>query len=288
MTARELVEPELIGMVRPLTSSDLVALWRLLERDPVAHCFVTSRVRVAGVDPWRLGGDILGYFSNDGLESVVYCGANLVPIATTPASRAAFADRLRQMGRRCSSFVGPADQVLDLWRLLEPAWGPAREVRANQPLLVMDTPSDLAVDPLVRRAVMDDLDVLVPACIDMFIAEVGVSPVAGGAMSAYRARIAELVQAGRSFVRIEDGVVVFKAEVGAASDRVCQVQGVWVDPAYRGRRISEHGMAQVVLESQRTIAPTVSLYVNDYNTAARHCYASVGFRQHGTFATVLF
>jgi len=36
------------------------------------------------------------------------------------------------------------------------------------------------------------------------------------------------------------------------------------------------------------VAPTVSLYVNDYNTRAIAAYHRVGFRQVGTFATVLF
>jgi predicted GNAT family acetyltransferase len=279
---------EAVGHVRPLTSSDLVGVFRLLDQDPVAHCFVASRVRVAGVDPWRLGGDILGYFTSGGLESVVYCGANLVPVSTTPASRASFADRLRRMGRRCSSLVGRSDEVLDLWRLLEPSWGPAREVRSNQPVMVIDGPPVVEADPLVREATMDDLDVLVPACIEMFTVEVGVSPTAGGGASGYRARIAEIVQSHRSFVRIEGDIVVFKAEVGAVGDGVCQVQGVWVDPRFRGRRLSIGGMAAVVDLSRQRIAPTVSLYVNDYNTAARKAYRSVGFREEGSFATVLF
>ena len=135
---------------------------------------------------------------------------------------------------------------------------------------------------------MTDLDVLFPACVEMFTAEVGVSPVAGGGSAAYRARIAEIVQAGRSFVRIEDEVVVFKAEVGAVAGDVCQVQGVWVDPRFRGRGLSESGMAAVVEQVRADISPVVSLYVNDYNTAARKSYARVGFREEATFATVLF
>ena len=37
-----------------------------------------------------------------------------------------------------------------------------------------------------------------------------------------------------------------------------------------------------------TVAPTVSLYVNHYNTGALIAYERVGFRQVGTYATVLF
>ena len=36
------------------------------------------------------------------------------------------------------------------------------------------------------------------------------------------------------------------------------------------------------------LAPSVSLYVNDFNTAARRMYANVGMRQVATLKTVLF
>lgn len=277
-----------IGTVRTVTSRDLPLVEGILVRDPVTHCFVASRVRMGGADPWRLGGELLGYFDDGVLTSMLYCGANLVPVATSSASRAAFADRLRATGRRCSSFVGPAEEVLDLWRLLEPSWGPAREVRQNQPLMVLASDPVLAPDPDVRRATVADLDLLVPACIAMFTAEVGVSPVAGGMATAYRSRIAEIVREGRSFVRIEGDVVVFKAEVGAVAGDVCQVQGVWVDPGHRGRGHSEAGMAAVAVGARADIASTVSLYVNDFNTAARKAYRAVGFHEQGAFATVLF
>ena len=134
---------EVVGSVRPVTVRDTEAVAAILEVDPVAHCFVASRVRVAGADPWRLGGDLLGYYDGAALRSLMFLGANLVPVATTPAARAAFADRLRPRGRRCSSIVGPADEVMDLWRILEPSWGPARDVRSSQPLMLIDG------DPLV-------------------------------------------------------------------------------------------------------------------------------------------
>ena len=61
-----------------------------------------------------------------------------------------------------------------------------------------------------------------------------------------------------------------------------------MDPAHRGRRLSEAGMAAVVRLAREQLAPRVTLYVNDFNTAARKSYLAVGFRQVGTFATVLF
>jgi predicted GNAT family acetyltransferase len=47
-------------------------------------------------------------------------------------------------------------------------------------------------------------------------------------------------------------------------------------------------MAAVAEIALRDIAPVVSLYVNDFNIPARRAYARVGFREVGSFASVLF
>ncbi|MFF3059642.1 GNAT family N-acetyltransferase [Streptomyces sp. NPDC057909] len=274
---------------RVLEPSDLGAALAILESEPVANAFVTSRVQIAGLDPWRLGGEMWGWYADGRLRSLCYSGANLVPICATPEAIRAFADRARRAGRRCSSIVGPAEATAQLWRLLEPGWGPAREVRANQPLMVTESPAaDVTPDPLVRRIRKDEIDVLMPACVAMFTEEVGISPMAGDGGLLYQARVAELIGAGRSFARIEDGKVVFKAEIGAATPQACQVQGVWVAPEHRGRGLSETGMAAVLRYALADVAPVVSLYVNDYNTAARKAYTRVGFREVGAFMSVLF
>ncbi|KQX92003.1 GCN5 family acetyltransferase [Streptomyces sp. Root55] len=274
---------------RVLDPSELPAALAILESQPVDNAFVMSRVQVAGLDPWRLGGEMWGWYADGRLRSLCYSGANLVPICATPEAIRGFADRARRAGRRCSSIVGPAGPTAQLWRLLEPSWGPAREVRPNQPLMVTESPSaEVVPDPLVRRIRKDEVAVLMPACVAMFTEEVGISPLAGDGGLLYQARVAELIGTGRSFARIEDGKVVFKAEIGAATSRACQIQGVWVAPEFRGRGHSETGMAAVLRYALADVAPIVSLYVNDYNTAARRAYSRVGFRETGTFMSVLF
>ncbi|MCC3651405.1 MULTISPECIES: GNAT family N-acetyltransferase [Streptomyces] len=274
---------------RVLGPGDLDATLAVLDRDPVTNAFVAARVQAAGLDPWRLGGEMWGWYADGRLESLAYAGANLVPVEAGPEAVRAFAERARRAGRRCSSIVGPAEATALLWSLLEPSWGPAREVRPCQPLMVASAvPPDIAPDPYVRRVRKDEMDIVMPACVAMFTEEVGVSPLAGDGGLLYQARVAELVSAGRSFARIEDGRVVFKAEIGAATDRACQIQGVWVAPEFRGRRLSETGMAAVLRYALADIAPLASLYVNDFNTAARAAYRRVGFRETGAFMSVLF
>jgi len=277
-----------VGNVRPVFPEYLEPLLRLFARDPVAHCFVESRVQAGGVDPWKLGGEILGYFQDDELIAALYSGANLIPIETTPQARAAFADYLRPRLRRSSSMLGKAEEVLDLWRLLEPVWGPARAIRDDQPLMTITHDSATIADSQVRSIRLEELDAYLPASIDMFTEEIGVSPVTGGNSLAYRARVSELIGAGRAFGRVREGTVEFKAEIGSVSPFVCQVQGVWVARNLRGQGISIPGMAAVVKLARSKFTPTVSLYVNSFNTPARKSYLSVGFKEVGTFATVLF
>jgi predicted GNAT family acetyltransferase len=61
-----------------------------------------------------------------------------------------------------------------------------------------------------------------------------------------------------------------------------------VPPDQRNRGFAGHGMAAVVALARSMFAPVVSLYVNDFNGAARAAYRRVGFRQVGTFMSVLF
>jgi predicted GNAT family acetyltransferase len=246
----------------------------------------------------RVGGQAWGYEVDGVLRAICWAGANLVPVVpdADPALRAgaveAFAAFGRAQGRRCSSVVGTAEVVLPLWERLAPAWGGVRDIRADQPSLVIDSDPLIAPDPAVRRSVPAEYALVLPACVRMFTEEVGYSPL-GGAGGAYENRVQALIREGRSFVRVEGTdplgpEVVFKAELGAVAGGVAQVQGVWVTPARRGQGLSEAGMAAVVAAARHDVAPIVSLYANHYNERALAAYRAVGFRQVGTYATVLF
>lgn len=276
---------------RVLDASDERAVRELLDTDPVATCMLAGRVETHGVDPASLGAPLWGVGAPGRLDAVCLAGANLIPFArpgTEVEAARAFADRARRAGRRCSTIVGPVAAVAPLWDRLAPHWGPARDIRPRQPLLAIDGPPLVAADTRVRPVRLAQLETLLPAAIAMFTEEVGVSPLRVDGGAGYRARVTELVRAGQSLAWIEDGAVVFKAEVGAVSRRACQVQGVWVAPEHRGRGIGQAGTAAVVEYARRSIAPVVSLYVNDYNAAARAAYARVGFTQVGTYSSILF
>jgi uncharacterized protein len=274
--------------LRLLGPADVPELLDLAAADPVVNVFADYRARLTQLDPRWLGGEMWGYVVDGTLVSACHAAANLVPVQATADALAAFAERAVAQPRRCATIVGPAEAVGALWRHLQPHWSPARESRWDQPHLEISTEPSVAPDPLVRRSEAADVDTLYPACVAMYTEEVGVSPELGGNADLYRARVSQLVAKGWSFARIEDGRVVFKAEVAAASPYACQIQGVYVDPARRGEGLAAAGMAAVVTLALRDIAPVVSLYVNEHNAPARRAYQRAGFEQTATFATVMF
>jgi len=275
--------------IRALDAHSIDLVKNLIEQDPVRHCFLAARLEQTKQSRFRPSyPDLLGYFDDGNLKSVLMTGANIVPVNTSLIARQEFATVLNRSGRRSSSIVGPAEEVLDLWSRVSASWGPAREVRGNQPVLSMRINSSVEIDHDVRYSNLSDLENLVPACIAMFTEEVGISPTINGGGNAYRNRISELVSSRRSFVKYLGSELVFKAEIGTVGAGVAQIQGVWVKPEYRGKGISVSAMAAVVKLVLADVAPVVSLYVNDYNEVALRTYRSVGFEQVDTFATVLF
>lgn len=276
------------GELRVLGPSDLDAVTALLAKDPVRNVVVDYRSRLTRLDPRWLGGEMWGYYEDGRLASVCHAAANLIPAMATGSALHHFAERAQARGPRCSAIVGDARDVETLWDALQAHWPTPRELRADQPHLEIAVPPAVEPDPGVRRTTRAQLDALYPASVAMHLEEVGVSPEANGGGPAFRAGVQQAIVSGRSYSRIEDGRVVFKADLAAVTPHACQVQGVWVDPDRRGEGIGTAGMAAVVAIALRDVAPVVSLYANGFNVSALRTYEKVGFRRTATFSTILF
>lgn len=284
---REVPDPAGIS-VRTLDGQDTAALNLLAQQDPVTNVFILSHLRATGTAaPTSGGAGVIGVFDDGVLTGACWAGANLVPVQLDPALAPLVADAANSSGRRYASAFGPAEPVLALNAELTHLGHRAHEVRADQPLMVIEEPPRVEPHPGLAKGNLADFDRILPACAAMFEEEVGYSPYLGG-REFYSRRVEGLIRQGHSLVHLNEAhEVVFKAELGAVTAEVTQVQGVWMNPRFRGQGLSSGYMAAVVEKAQK-IAPVTSLYVNGFNTKARSTYERVGFRQVGTFATVLF
>ncbi len=273
--------------VRPLSPGEMDTALELCARDLPANVFAASRVLEAS----RTGafGSILAHVEDGELTSLCWASANVVPVETTPEDRPAYAERLRRWRSRCASVFGPREAVTELWGHLEPTWGRPRAVRGSQPLLATTTPPSalgVELDPRVRPARIEEVDLVVPAAAHMFTAEIGYPPYSGSGRG-YRSAVAALIRAGHTYVVLHQGEVIFKTDVGSLALGCAQLQGVWVTPRLRGQGLAAPMLATVVEHLMAGPAPMVCLYVNDFNAAARAAYARLGFREVGEFTTIL-
>jgi len=262
---------------------------QLVDRDPIVNSVVASRLRTArSLAPSEIGGALFGVYESGVLAGAALSGSNLVAIGGDRDIWTALARRVGDLPRTCTSIVGRSDAVARMWRELSKHWA-ARAVRAEQPLLLLDRPGPpIAGDVRLRAMDLSDLDRYLVAAAAMFTEELGMSPLGPATRPGYHRRVRSLITAGRAFGIVgEDGAVVFKADLAAVSAHTCQVQGVWVRPDLRGRGLGTAALAAVLHRALR-LAPTVSLYVNDFNVPARRAYERVGLSNAGTFASVLF
>lgn len=270
------------GVVRRLEPADLTAVQAMVDADPFRNVAIAAHL-----DAGRTA-QVLAVGQAGAPTAACYAGGALLPLGGDVAAWTVLGDYLRGRRRACSSIVAAADAMAVLWPMLSSTWGPARTVYPQQPLLALDRPAAVLPDPLVRPARIDEFDRYLPAAAAMFDEELGIAPLSGPTGGRYRSKLAALVRAGRVLVRTDGyGEVVFKAELAVVSRHTCQVQGVWVHPDRRRLGIGTAAVAAVVVHALR-FAPSVSLYVNDFNIPARRLYDRLGMRQVGILSTVLF
>jgi|SRR3954449_1220787 RimJ/RimL family protein N-acetyltransferase len=214
------------------------------------------------------------------LTALCHAGANVVP---SGAGTAAFAGVAAES--RARMIIGESGAVSELWDLARELLPPAREDRPHQPVYMIDEPPASGATGL-RAATPEDLDRLIPACAAAHELELHVDPIARDA-EGFRWRTAAQIDEGRSWLWIEDDVILFKAEASAWTPRAVQLQQVWVDPEARGNGNGSRGLRDLVrLLLQGT--PNVTLFVRSENAPAIATYESIGMRKVLEYRSLLF
>ena len=160
-----------------------------------------------------------------------------------------------------------------------------REDRPGQPVYVIDEAPEPGASGL-RAATLHDLDLLVPACALTHEEELGVDPLQRDPVG-FRRRTAAQIEEGRSWLWVENGTILFKAEASAWTPSAVQLQQVWVDPEARRKGNATRGLSDLCrLLLDRT--PIVCLFVRPENAEALGLYEKIGMRQEGAYRSVLF
>jgi predicted GNAT family acetyltransferase len=123
-----------------------------------------------------------------------------------------------------------------------------------------------------------------PVHAQMALEESGIDPRDHDA-AGFSDRYARRIKQGRTWAVIENGKLLFKAEVVAETPETTYIEGVWVNMEARrqgyGRRCMSQ-LARMLLWRTKSIC----LFVNDENEDARRFYRSVGFHLRTVYDTI--
>jgi uncharacterized protein len=241
--------------------------------EPVERVFLHEVAR-------RGHGRLLATIEQERVTSLCHFGANIVPSGERAS---AFAAATARAGARM--IIGDEGAVTDLWDAASVDLPTPREDRPGQPVFAIERPPAPGGSKL-REATKDDFDLLLPAAAATHEGEIGVDPMLTDA-EGFRRRTRQQIDERRSWVWIEDGRILFKAEASAWTPHAVQLQQVWVDPELRNLGYGRRGLRDLIrLLLQRV--PCVCLFVRADNPAAIRLYEAVGMERVGSYRSLLF
>ena len=217
------------------------------------------------------------------LQGVALIGHFILFETRSNAAIEAFA-RLAQQHPNAHMLLGEQEKVDVFWHYYADGGQDARlfcrELLLEQrwPVAVEEEMTEL------RLATIDDLDLVVPAHAQSAFDESGVNPLDVDA-EGFRQRCARRIEQGRTWVWVNEGRLMFKAEVITDTPDVVYLEGVWVDPAERGKGYGLRGMSQI---SRGLLMNTkaVCLLVNEKFQAAQQLYKKAGYKLIGYYDTI--
>jgi ribosomal protein S18 acetylase RimI-like enzyme len=246
------------------------------------YVFVAERVFGKNADD----SIVLALLEDSSIESMLFISGNAVPISVSDQHAHQFVNTTYVKYAQIASIVGARDDVAIFWKALsniDPSRRLASE-RPSQPYLLLDKHIESSLQSMIRYITLDDFDQYFDASHAMFVGEVGRAPYN---LETYKERLRDQVLHKRSLGYFDDeGVLRFKVDVPIRYGDVCQVQGVWMHPEWRGHGRSAQHFSDALAIIQHDIAFRVTLYVNDFNLPALSLYRRLGFSQIEEYSTI--
>ena len=267
-----------------LTDADTAEVLAFLARRPLHTVCMSSMIRDNGLESPLNRGEFYGCRNAAGeLEGVALIGHATVFETESEAAIAAFARRARSCERK-HMLLGEQEKVERFWQYYSEDGEQARLV-CRELLFEQRWPVEVReAVPGLRQATLADLPLIMPVHAEMAFAESGVNPMETDPVG-FRLRCARRIEQGRVWVVIEDGRLIFKADIQADTPQAVYLEGVYVNPEERGKGYGLRSLSQL---SRQLLARAGSLclLVNEGNWQAHALYLSVGYKLRGYYDTI--
>jgi uncharacterized protein len=279
-------ESELRAAVRVerLSNSAASEVLQFLSQRPIHTVAMMSLINDNGiVSPFNRGvfygcRDLQGQ-----LEGVALVGH--ATLLETVSDRALAA--LAQVARECSNthlIMGEKERVADFWSHYAEA-GRRQRLACREWLFELSWPVEAREQVAeLRPAKVEELALVMPVQAELAYAESGVNPLQVDA-DGFRERCLRRIEQGRTWVVVENDLLVFKADVISKTADVIYLEGIWLREDRRKKNIGTRLMSELMrrlLEDTKSIC----LLVNETNEWAQGFYRKCGFHFRATYETI--
>jgi predicted GNAT family acetyltransferase len=270
-------------LLQKLTPADSTEILNFLAERPLHTVIMAGFINDHGVVSELHRGIFYGCRNEqEQLEGVALIGHVTLFEARTDAALEAFA----QLARSCpqvSLLAGEQEKLERFWDKFA-----ARQQAPRQSslefLYVQHDFVDLQGDVNVRPAEGSDIEVLLPVYASMVFEASGINPLETDP-AGFRSRLMRRVEKGRVLVWIEGEELLFTASIVSDTALVNYLEGVYVNPAHRGKGYGLRCMSQV---SKKLLAHTRAIcgLVNEGNRAAQALYRKAGYESHSCYKKI--
>ena len=267
-----------------LVNGEEAEVLEFLAQRPIHTVTMMSLVNDNGLESPLNRGTFYGCRDFNGrLEGVALVGH--ATLMETISDRALAA--LAQVAQQCANthmIMGEKERVADFWGHYAAA-GRRQRRACREWLFELSWPIEAreAVEGL-RLATPAELDLVMPVQAELAFAESGVNPLQSDPQG-FRKRCLRRIEQGRTWVVMEDGKLIFKADVISRTEEVSYLEGIWVREDRRG---SNNGLRFMSALMRRLLEDTKSicLFVNETNKPAMNFYRRCGFHFRATYETI--
>jgi uncharacterized protein len=267
----------------PLRENDKSEALSFLAQRPIHTVYMASLIRDNGVESSLNRGGFYSYRGSHGhLEGIALLGHATLIEARTESSLTAFA-RLAQQSSMPYLIRGEEDLVKKFWGQYGKSGQGARRVCRELLMEQVAAPRSPEVTGL-RQATLADLEVVIKVNSELAQAESGTDPLKRDP-EGFRSRIAHRITRGRNWIWMEDGKVLFKADIIAATPQVIYLEGIYVEPGERGKGYGSMGLCQLGRILLRQTG-SICLTLNVSNEKKTNFYNKAGYALRGYYDTI--
>ncbi|HKC66575.1 MAG TPA: GNAT family N-acetyltransferase [Pyrinomonadaceae bacterium] len=282
-TAMQMAAPDSLS-VHPLRNEHRQEVLDFLAERPLHTVIMAGHIRDNGLESELNRGSFHACRNGCGrLEGVALIGHATLVETRSEAALAAFA-RIAQSCPDAHMIMGEQERIERFWRYYaKPCQSPRRICR--EMLLEQRWPVE-ALEPVtnLRLASLAELQEVMLVQGEMAFQESGINPMKVD-LAGFSSRCSRRIEQGRVWVWMEDGRLIFKADVISDTPEVIYLEGIYVNPEVRSKGYGARCMSQLArVLLQRT--DSLSILVNDESQRAAAFFDRIGFKLRGYYDTI--